>query len=148
MREALPAEPLQLTPVYRVGMKAIKFDVDGLASSVSRYLDHVLDDFYVNTPAPDRRIRVHKDKTEVVIEVDVPGVPPGDVSVSVDSGVLRVAWKREDHSGLHEREHLFSISRNADVAGITAKVLHGLLTVRVPMSGRDSSSRKVDVTSG
>jgi len=95
-------------------------------------------------------VRVLKSKESVRVEVDLPGVRPEDVDVSVESGQMIVTWKREHEGGGSDGgNHVFSISRNADVPSITAKMVHGVLSLIVPVVATPpGETRKVKVNPG
>lgn len=94
-------------------------------------------------------IRVTKSKTGdgltpvVVIEVEVPGCSSSEVSVDVAAGQLSIRWTPKMTGKKQDRT--FSLSKNADVDAVTAKVKDGYLTVTIPGTTGKAPTRKVAV---
>jgi HSP20 family protein len=95
----------------------------------------------------------------LVVRIELPGVGPGDVDISVEEGQLTVhasrpapddvdegGWlRRELVAGSYERT--FSLPDGADVEGITASTELGILELRIPQ-GRRSEPRRIKVGTG
>lgn len=84
---------------------------------------------------------------EFEVQAELPGLKPGDVSVTVENGVLSISGEkrteneREDDSGRHISERRygkfvrnFSLPRSVDGEGIEARFENGLLKIRLPKS--------------
>jgi HSP20 family protein len=123
-----------------------------------RRLDHMTDDLWRRlggqvTMAMD--VTRHDDGIE--ISMDVPGVRPDDIELSVERNVLTVrAERRPRHDdgepitqersvGVIVREVMLGDSLDAE--GISASYEHGVLTIAVP-SRPDASPRKIEIETG
>lgn len=109
--------------------------------------------------APLVPIDAYRDDDGVVVSVDVPGVTPDAVDVSVDDGVLIItaerrvaegvaddAWlRRERPAGRIERS--FSLPQGTDPDAISAAVEHGVLHIRVPHP-EARKPRRIAITEG
>jgi HSP20 family molecular chaperone IbpA len=98
---------------------------------------------------PERAgIRVTKSRGDdapvVVVEVEVPGCAPGEVSVDVTSGRLVIRWIPKMTG--KEQVRTFALSKSADVDSVSAKVKDGYLTVTIPGIPERTPARKVSVT--
>lgn len=90
------------------------------------------------SPAVD----IFQTEEDLVIVADMPGVAPGDLNVDLEDSVLTITGKvNEPDSGwkLRYREYgiggytrRFTLSDKIDQAGIEAKLVNGVLTVRLP----------------
>ena len=92
-------------------------------------------------------IRVTKSKGDeapvVVIEVEVPGCASNEVSVDVTAGRLAIQWTPKMTG--KEQVRTFSLSKSADVDGVSAVVKNGYLTVTIPGITGKTPTRKVAV---
>jgi HSP20 family molecular chaperone IbpA len=92
-------------------------------------------------------IRVTKSKGDgapvVVVEVEVPGCASDEVSVDVTAGRLSIRWTPRMTG--REQVRTFSLSKSADVDGVSAVVKNGYLTVTIPGVPGKTPSRKVAV---
>ena len=88
-------------------------------------------------------VNIFSDKDACVVDLEVPGVPPDQITIEAQGRTLTVAGKRDstapEGSGFHRRERdsgAFSRSLqlpdDLDVARTEASYAHGLLTLRVP----------------
>ena len=88
-------------------------------------------------------VNIFSDKDGCVVRLEVPGVPPDQITIETQGRTLTVAGKRDSEapagSGFHRRERdsgAFSRSLqlpdDLDVARTEASYAHGLLTLRVP----------------
>ncbi|MER7499370.1 Hsp20/alpha crystallin family protein [Nonomuraea pusilla] len=95
---------------------------------------------------------------DVVLRLDLPGVEPDSIEVTVDRGVLSVSARREEEVG--EDERLFVrerpmgtfvrrvyLSEHLDTEHIDAAYHNGVLTLRVPVLER-AKPRKVEIQKG
>lgn len=101
------------------------------------------------------RADVWEEADRVVVHLDLPGVDPKSIDVSVENGTLsvgarsamrqpeRTAWlARECGRGEFRRTFNLGDALNAD--GITADYADGVLTITLPKA-EDAKPRKVDV---
>ncbi len=106
------------------------------------------------TPAVD--IRELKDR--FLLSMDLPGVDPKAIEVSMEKGVLAVSGERkaleviDDDKGFHRQERvqgafkrLFKLPETADAGEITAKSEHGVLQV-VIMKQAAQQPRRISIT--
>jgi len=93
-----------------------------------------------------------------VLHADLPGVDPGSVDVSVDSGTLTITAQRSAHNeadvqwvsserftGTFQRQ--ISLSEGVDPEGISATYENGVLTVTLPVA-RAAEPRRIQSTRG
>jgi HSP20 family protein len=90
---------------------------------------------------------------EVVLRLDVPGVPQDKIDVTVDKGVLTVSATREEAEGENPvvRERPFGsftrsvrLSDNLDADAIEASQHDGVLEIRIPVR-EEAKPRKITV---
>jgi HSP20 family protein len=90
-------------------------------------------------PAAD----VRESDAEYVLELEVPGVDPATLELTVERGVLTVSGERANANREGERVHLrermrgrfvrsFRLPKGFDENAIVAETEHGLLRVRLP----------------
>lgn len=95
---------------------------------------------------------------DVVLRLDLPGIDPGSIEVTVDRGVLSVSARREEEIGQDERVFVRErpmgtftrrvyLSEHLDSEGIDAGYHNGVLTVRIPVLER-AKPRKVEIRQG
>jgi HSP20 family molecular chaperone IbpA len=77
----------------------------------------------------------------VVLTIDLPGVTPENLEVRTENGKLYIKGTRADKTGV------YSINHPMTLEGITAKLAHGVLTVRVPTAAKDAG-QKIEVQVG
>src|SRR3990172_2231129 len=88
-------------------------------------------------------VNIFSDKDVCVVRLEIPGVPPDQITIETQGRTLTVAGKRDstapEGSGFHRRERdSGAFSRSAqlpddpDVGRTEALYAHGLLTLRVP----------------
>lgn len=93
-----------------------------------------------------------------VVEVDLPGVSPESIDVTVDSGVLRITAERRAarvegrQSLLSERVHgrfarELHLGQGLDTTQVRAEYTDGVLAVTLPVA-EASKPRRVAVTAG
>jgi HSP20 family protein len=94
---------------------------------------------------------------QLIVAIDVPGIDPDDVDVTVERNVVEVATRRPplrrdgDDVIIDERPHgefrrqLF-LGDNLDPGGMTASCERGVLTLAIPVS-EASKPRKVEIGS-
>lgn len=108
------------------------------------------------TPAVDAR----EEERAIVLHMDLPGVRPDDVELSVENGLLTVRGQRkqqrkEGHEGRYqfvERSfgsfvRQFHLPQGVDESQIAADFEHGELTIRVPKP-QQPQPRKIQIGGG
>ena len=99
-------------------------------------------------------LQVHRDADGVEITLDLPGVQPDDIEVSVERNLLTIRASRvgrgraaaggeASRSEVMTREVMIGDSLDSDRA--SASFEHGVLTIEIPARG-DRSPRKLDIT--
>jgi HSP20 family protein len=89
-------------------------------------------------------VNIFSDKGGCVVRLEVPGVPPDQITIETQGRTLTVAGKRDlvapEGSGFHRRERgsggfsrSLQLPDDLDLARTEASYAHGLLTLRVPM---------------
>jgi len=105
-------------------------------------------------PAAD----VRESENEYVLELELPGVDPATLEITVDRGVLTVAGDRayapREGERVHLRERLhgrfarsFRLPKGYDEGAIAADAEHGLLRVRLPKAAIPQP-RRIAVNAG
>jgi len=89
-------------------------------------------------------VDILEEEDRFLLRADVPGVVPGDINVSMDSGVLNIAGERlaetrDESTGVQRVERAtgrffrhFTLPETADAERITAKCSNGILEVSIP----------------
>jgi HSP20 family protein len=124
---------------------------------------NMLDDFFTegwpfgrSLIADTFKIDVQDNKTEYLIEAELPGVNKEDVRISLNEGRLNISVNKDetveekDKNYIHRERRFTSMSRNvvlgdADAAGIKAKLDNGVLSVTVPKKVKPDSSVVIDI---
>lgn len=104
------------------------------------------------------RVDIRELPDKYVLLADVPGVDPGDLSITTQGDVLSVAGTRESDEeaaggrGYRRRERArgsferrFSLPEAADAARITARAHAGVLSIEIPKAER-ALARRIEVT--
>ena len=123
---------------------------------MERRVRHLLEDrglFEVEVPATD----VYETDTDYVVELEVPGFDPGDLTVELTGGTLVVKGAHEEETEkpgrrlmLHERlersfERRFELPVDIDAEHVAASCAKGVLTLRVPRSGKRPAARTIEI---
>jgi HSP20 family protein len=102
------------------------------------------------------RVDIKEEDQRFVIFVDVPGVDPADIEVSMEKGILTIKGERtvekneqngrftrieRSHGSFHRR---FALPDSADADGITAHGRHGVLEVSIPKRA-ESAPRRIAI---
>lgn len=90
------------------------------------------------------RVDIREEDKRFVILVDVPGVDPSEIEVSMDKSILTIKGERkvdseENDSKLTRQERVygtfhrrFALPESADADGISAHGKHGVLEISIP----------------
>ena len=90
------------------------------------------------------RVDIREEAKRFVILVDVPGVDPSEIEVSMDKSILTIKGERkvdseENGSKLTRQERVygtfhrrFSLPESADANGVNAHGKHGVLEISIP----------------
>ena len=103
-------------------------------------IDKLWDTYFDGSPFADIRrtsglsYEIKPGDDAVMAEVEVPGVVPTDVKVSVEGRAIHVITPRGNA--------YFTVGARIDMDNIEASIRHGLLTLRVPKR----EAKKVEVT--
>jgi HSP20 family protein len=102
-------------------------------------------------------VDVYRRDDEFIVEVDVPGMDPENLDVTVERNMLSITGERPARHGdaavvLCERPHArFSrqlyLGENLDTAGVKASYDNGVLTITIPVS-QQARPRKIDIAGG
>jgi len=124
---------------------------------------NMLDDFFTDG-WPFRRsllgdtfkVDVQDNKTEYLIEAELPGVKKEDIHIALNEGRLAISVNKDEtveekeKNYIHRERRFSSMSRNimlgdADAANIKAKLDNGVLTVNVPKKTKPDNSVVIDI---
>jgi HSP20 family protein len=90
---------------------------------------------------------------EFAVYLDVPGVSPDDVDVTVENNVVTIRARREEGDEVIADERTYGeftrqlfLGDNLDPNGLTADLANGVLTLRIPVS-EASKPRRVALAS-
>jgi len=84
----------------------------------------------------------HDTIDEEGIKIELPGVKPEDVDISVEGRALKVTGKSRHGK---EFSYAYTLKSAIDVETITAKFSHGLLEVLLPKKKPEESIKKIKV---
>lgn len=124
---------------------------------------NMLDDFFADG-WPFRRsllgdtfkIDVQDNKTDYLVEAELPGAQKGDISISLNEGKLNISVNKtdtveeNDKNYIHRERRYTSMSRSimladADASGIKAKLDNGVLSITVPKKIKADNSVVIDI---
>jgi len=124
----------------------------------SQWQQHVLGSFWPAVPSlPSlEQMDVQQGDQDAVIRIEVPGISPEDLSVTVDGNLLTIrAINRsiplpgqEDGSarGVATYERAFTLPSSVDPDKISARYQHGVLEIRLPHAqGRGGRQIPIDL---
>lgn len=125
-------------------------------SRLDRMFDRLLSDS--GTHRMSMPMDVYRSGDTYVVELDLPGVSPDDIDVSIEHNVISVHAERgaghceSDEVVVCERPHMrferqIYVGDDLDTDELRARYDDGVLTLRVPVS-RASRARHVDVVGG
>ncbi len=121
-------------------MDLVRFDPFSFLSEMDRLFERGV----TATPTWAPRIDAFDREKELVIRVEVPGVKPEDVDVTMEDRTLTISGKRQfeettEQGGYHRREifvgefkRTLVLPEGLNADEITAKAEDGILTVTVP----------------
>lgn len=95
---------------------------------------------------------------EIVVEMDLPGVDPSTIDVTIERSALRVSAERQPRADddstplITERRHgtfqrTLTLSQALDAEGTRAEYVDGVLRLKVPVADT-ARPRKVEVSTG
>ncbi len=146
---------------YRGGVSP--FGGFGSMFGLRREIDRLFDDMYGGgsraTWTPSANVRESKD--DVVLEMELPGVDPEQVDISIENDMLTVSGeKREERREGEEEGRYFLVERSygsftrsfslppgVDPDQVQASFDNGLLTIRIPRAALPQP-RRVQINSG
>lgn len=103
-------------------------------------------------------VDIEEQTERFVITADVPGVPPDDIEITMENGILTIRGERKDErnvedSGFRRVERIggsfyrrFALPDSADPKGITAHGKNGVLEIVIP-KGEKAKARRISVQS-
>jgi HSP20 family protein len=102
------------------------------------------------------RVDINEEDDQFLLRVDVPGVDPKDIEISLESSVLTVCGKRETEKSTEENKYVyterpsgtfmrrFTLPNTADAAKVAAKTKNGVLEIVVPKAA-EAKPRRITV---
>ncbi|MCU0282137.1 MAG: Hsp20/alpha crystallin family protein [Acidimicrobiia bacterium] len=137
-------------------MDLVRFDPFSLLSEMDRLFERGI----TATPAWAPRIDAFDREKELVVRVELPGVKPEDVDITVEDRTLTISGKRQFEEtveqGNYHRREIFTgefrrtlvLPEGLNAGEITAKAENGLLSVILPRRPEVLPRKvKVDVAS-
>jgi len=94
------------------------------------------------------QLQVQQADQEVCIRVEVPGVSPEDLSVTVDGNLLTIkaVHRGQEDESVATCERSFTLPSSVDPEQVTAHYRHGVLEIRLPRAeGRRSRQVPIDL---
>jgi len=122
-------------------------------------LDEIIRDDVTNAEATAWKpwVDIREDESRYILDADIPGVDPNDISVSLNKGVLTLSGERvierdsteelkrvERRAGNFKRQ--FTLPETADENSVSASSRHGVLTITVDKKTVESA-RTIKVVS-
>lgn len=102
-------------------------------------------------------VDIKEEADRYVIHADIPGVPPEDIDISMEQGVLTIKGERhheaeQDKEGYHriEREHgtfmrRFALPENVDAENITAASKDGVVELSLPKAKQQEQATRIKI---
>jgi HSP20 family protein len=124
---------------------------------------NMLDDFFTDGWPFKRsllgdtfKVDVQDNKTEYLIEAELPGTKKEEIQIALNDGRLTISVNKDetveenDKNYIHRERRYTSMSRNimladADAASIKAKLDNGVLSVTVPKKTKPDNSVVIDI---
>ncbi|HEU5309522.1 MAG TPA: Hsp20/alpha crystallin family protein [Acidimicrobiia bacterium] len=101
-------------------------------------------------------VDVYRSGDDFIIEVDVPGMDPSSLDLTVERNMLSIAGERPARHDadvlLCERPHArftrqLYLAENLDTDQVAANYEHGVLTITIPLSAK-ARGRQIEIKSG
>lgn len=126
-------------------------------------INNMLDDFFAegwpfrrSLAADTFKIDVQDNKTDYLIEAELPGVQKDAVSISLDDGRLNISVSKEENTEetnknyIHKERRYTSMSRSllladADDGGVKAKLDNGVLSITVPKKTKPDTKNIIEI---
>lgn len=105
-------------------------------------LDRLLTGAFGGRWGPDIDVEEHDD--HAVLRLDVPGVKPDQINISVEHRTLTIQVEREGRGNFTRQ---YTIGTKYDLAELKATLEFGVLTLRLP-KGAEAQARKIPVEIG
>ena len=122
-------------------------DVDRFSRQLTNYLDGFWHDSTGFTPMAD----VEELDDAYVVEIEVPGVAKDDLNIELADGRLVVTGERKEkhrEGVLRSRtrttgafRYAVMLNNEVDTGGVTAKMEHGVLELRIPKAPKPTPTR-------
>ena len=139
-----------------------------METEMQRLADETLRGFLSDVPAPNRfwqpRVDMHETPDSVIVKVEIAGVDPGDLNLSLssDDRVLTISGERNEadrervdrircyqleiYFGPFEREIVLPGDARIDREKIAATYKDGFLLVTLPKRAENNGSRAIPIT--
>lgn len=104
--------------------------------------DHLLGDAFGGRWGADIDVEEHDD--HAVLRLDVPGVKPEQINVSVEHRTLTIQVEREGRGNFTRQ---YTIGTKYDLGAMKATLEYGVLTLHLP-KGAEAQARKIPVEVG
>jgi len=151
-------------------MQVTRYNPWDIVNQLQQELNRVIDSRRVEGPGGDTSnvvtaqwapaVDIKEDPDRFVLFVDVPGVKPEDIEVTMEQGVLTIRGERHvertegEGSSFQRVERMhgtfyrrFSLPDSADADGIEAHGEHGVLHITIPKHAR-GQARRINVNTG
>jgi HSP20 family protein len=104
-------------------------------------------------------VEVVRQPNDLKVFVDLPGIPPDEIDISIDDGLLTIAGERtmeqhDEQNGFRRTERAYGaflrtviLPDGADDSRIQAKIDNGVLEIDVPLVTDSSHSRRIPIKS-
>jgi HSP20 family protein len=99
-------------------------------------------------------VSIHEDHDAIQLSLDVPGTRPSDLGIHLENGVLTISGERQLDYGVtsySRAEHplgnfstSFRVPRRVNADAVTAQLVNGVLTVRLPKHGQENDTAPDD----
>lgn len=135
--------------------------VQSIQSAVNRIFDEALSEFLA--PSQQRgtswspAVDIYETATDLIFEVEVPGLDREAVTISIDNGHLTIGGQRtavEEGRTHHRRERgygkferSFQLPASADTERVSARMDRGVLVITVPKR-EEARTRQIPVSIG
>ncbi len=131
--------------------------------STNYNFENMLDDFFAegwpfrrSLLADTFKIDVQDNKTEYLVEAELPGATKEDIGISLNEGKLNISFNKtedieeKDKNYIHRERRSTSMSRSvvladADTDGIKARLDNGVLSITVPKKTKADNSVVIDI---